>query len=144
MNNLGDLLRAKIQAQGTAMNQVEAYKQAIEVLMNQDINFREMGIALAKNCPELFLELVNVPPYLTKYRPVKVNLEKREKIQAIKELRTVTGLGLKEAKDIVDNLQREGVIRGWNVDDYSCGIPNALYGETEDIFRVIVDNWARL
>jgi hypothetical protein len=47
---------------------------------------------------------------------VLMSFDRNKKIYAIKALRAVTGWGLKEAKEVVDNIEREGpqTVRGFN------------------------------
>ena len=60
--------------------------------------------ALLKNAGIEFDEFENVPP------DVREALEQGETILAIRRLRAATGVGLKEAKDFVDEVRRRRVV----------------------------------
>jgi ribosomal protein L7/L12 len=60
--------------------------------------------ALLKNAGIEFDEFENVPP------DVREALEQGETILAIQRLRAATGVGLKEAKDFVDEVRRRRVV----------------------------------
>jgi len=85
---------------------MSAHAEAIEILMNGSPNFRDIGIALAKNCPELFVELHSKIQYVAPaWMTTVINFLKGNNIvSAVKETRNATGFGLKESKDICDNV----------------------------------------
>jgi hypothetical protein len=81
------------------------YKQAIDLLMNSDLDFRAMIVRLAKEDPETFINLTNKPKKSEEYLyRVVSEIKNGNKVSAIKILRENTGFMIKESKDIVDNL----------------------------------------
>jgi len=94
------------------MEQKEAYGMAIDVLLDGEVDYRRMCITLAKELPELFLDV-----YAASRKSETTNAHRdkilelmraSKKVEAIKLHRTVTGLGLKDAKDAVEAIEREG------------------------------------
>lgn len=85
------------------------YKKAINILMDGDVDFKKLGVALAQTNPKLFIQLVDDPnvfrPVEQWHRDVKHLTCAGRKVEAIKLIREKTGFGLKEAKDISDHLQ---------------------------------------
>jgi hypothetical protein len=97
------------------MNAQHIYQEAIDCLMAPTIDYRTIVIALAKRYPNVLIELANG----TKedwHVFVLEQLKKGEKVNAIKETRFRTGLGLKEAKDIVDYAMHIGHVHGLSYD----------------------------
>lgn len=95
------------------------YGDAIRILMAEDIDHRQFAIEVAVAAPGLFLKVAKSLPTKaaghkssryedaeqTKIDKYLTSLVKAgNKIEAIKACRTMTGLGLKEAKDYVDQL----------------------------------------
>lgn len=95
------------------------YGDAIRILMAEDIDHRQFAIEVAVAAPGLFLKVAKSLPTKaaghkssryedaeqTKIDKYLTSLVKAgNKIEAIKVYRTMTGLGLKEAKDYVDQL----------------------------------------
>ena len=95
------------------------YGDAIRVLMAEEIDHRQFAIEVAVAAPGLFLKVAKSLPAraadhkfsqvedteqtkINKYLTSLVSTGK--KVEAIKAYRTMTGLGLKEAKDYVDQL----------------------------------------
>jgi hypothetical protein len=96
-----------------------AYSTAITSLMDTNIDYRALAILLAKDEPSLFNKLINkingdssAGPKPVEMTDEEIHIRNilgytlaRENILAIKEIRVTWGLGLKESKDIADNLQ---------------------------------------
>lgn len=86
------------------------YAQAIQIIADNQFDARQVAIELAKINPELFIQLTNketreVPVEDNNsiiYRNVKQFIHDNMKVSAIQQLRTISGFGLKEAKDVVD------------------------------------------
>lgn len=79
-----------------------AYIRAIEIAASP-FDAKKIAIALAKHDPELFVKLYDSTTSVeTWQRDAITMLYRGEMVSAIKLLRTVTGMGLKEAKDIAD------------------------------------------
>jgi ribosomal protein L7/L12 len=86
------------------------YAQAIQIIADNQFDARHVAIELAKINPELFIQLANketreVPVEDNDsiiYRNVKQFIRDDMKVSAIQQLRTISGFGLKEAKDVVD------------------------------------------
>lgn len=87
-----------------------SYAQAIQIIADNQFDARHVAIELAKINPELFIQLANKE---TREVPVEdcTNLAycnirhficDDKKASAIQQLRTISGFGLKEAKDVVD------------------------------------------
>lgn len=97
----------------TPMNEKEAYQAVIDIIAQGDtLNERGIVLTLAKDDPIRFIEIYKKlnPSYVAEpakpewYRLAKGYMEAGQKIAAIKEVRTGTGMGLKEAKDYVEAL----------------------------------------
>lgn len=97
----------------------DEYGDAIRVLMAEEIDYRQFAIEVAVTAPGLFLKVAKSLPTKaaghkssryedaeqTKIDRYLTSLVKAgKKIEAIKVYRMMTGLGLKEAKDYVDQL----------------------------------------
>lgn len=81
------------------------YQLVIDIL-SAGYDAGKIATALAKKHPQLFIDLYKetcAPPEKWKQDIIGMNF-RGEKVPAIKALREKTGLGLKEAKDIVDML----------------------------------------
>lgn len=88
------------------------YAQAIQIIADNQFDARHVAIELAKINPELFIQLTNKemrevpvedctdPAYCN----IKHFIHDNMKVSAIQQLRTISGFGLKEAKDVVDYL----------------------------------------
>lgn len=100
---------------------MNTYAKAIEVLMNSDVDYREVVIKLAQTRPALFLAIVSPKP-ADRHAPPEgwvvetVNYLPDNKIMAIKTVRGNTGMGLKDAKDVVDQVEHKLGLRtaGWS------------------------------
>ena len=82
----------------------------IDALLDPNIDYKKIVIEFAKQHPEDFLTIYErkYPEIAPWHREVR-SYTRREggKIPAIKAMRVHTGLGLKEAKDIIDNVMGE-------------------------------------
>lgn len=86
----------------------ESYKQAIDILMAGTFDAKAVAVELAKNYPTIFVRLAasaSAPKEDAWMLSVRAKLVGGQKVEAIKEIRGETGLGLKEAKDMADNAQ---------------------------------------
>lgn len=83
------------------MNQ--EYRQVIALIMDEKIDYRRVVQRLAQDYPDILLKVMNEKEDWQ--REVVEEVYHRNKISAIKRLREATWLGLKEAKDIVENLE---------------------------------------
>lgn len=90
-------------------NTKQSYQQAIDLLMGDTVNFRQLGINLAKEHPALFIKMVqqDAGPAERWCTEAVGLLRSGHKVNAIKEIRQATGLGLKEAKDVADNVHQQ-------------------------------------
>ena len=85
---------------------MNAYKQAIDLLMSSKIDFQALGIELAKSHPALFVALAtskNSAPQW--HRDAIEHLRNEERVMAVKTIRDGSNLGLKEAVDVCNELQ---------------------------------------
>lgn len=87
----------------------QAYAEAIEIIANQNADFRKIAVNLAKTFPEAFLALhhgvVEQGAEQGKLdRDIYDLYAAGNKVAAIKLHRTETGIGLKESKDYCDAL----------------------------------------
>lgn len=122
-------------------NNTQYFQKAIDVLMNENIDYKKVCIALAQTNPKLFIKLVDDPnvfkPVEEWHREVKRHMIGVRKVEAIKLIREKTGFGLKEAKDISDLLQNHYAKQGLCVAyDYSYGEP-PLNSEQKDVLNLI-------
>lgn len=92
----------------------EAYAQVIDVLTCGDVDYKSVAIALAKACPEVFMEIVggkhtssiqNSTEYSKFNAEILHLMQSNQKVSAVKKCREVTGMGLKEAKDYVEDIE---------------------------------------
>lgn len=91
----------------------QAYAQAIDLLMNGNLDFRQICIDLAKENPKVFVEMADRKPPEDWCRHI-INLIRKPcsngiscKVECIKELRSATGLPLKESKEIIEQVMWE-------------------------------------
>lgn len=94
-------------------------QRLINYLVDNAVDYAAVGKTLAKLHPEMFLQLVEgeLEAEMTaqKYANVLRELRTGRIVSAIKELRNMTGLGLKEAKDVVDVLTGRALRAGMNI-----------------------------
>ena len=86
------------------------YKQAIDVIATGDIDYSQLGVALAKANPRLFLSLLPKPVVVTHDSWVVEAaryLNEGHYVDAIRSVRAGTLMGLKAAKDICDEVRSE-------------------------------------
>jgi len=95
-----------------------------------------VGAALAKGQPDLFMRLATQRSsrYLGAKKVVEL-ASTDQRVPAIKKIREVYGLGLKEAKDVHDNLQHHLFTLGVIANDYSTA--PALHGEQLAAFNFL-------
>lgn len=95
-------------------NNNASYKQAIDILMADKTDYKALAINLAKSYPSIFVRMAEsqTEPVETWHGVVNDRIRGGQKVEAIKEIRTNTGLGLKEAKDIADNVQNMLISNG--------------------------------
>lgn len=93
---------------------MEYYKQVIELLANGDLDWREISIQLAKEHPDLFVKYASIRVVPAWMRDVIAFVREEKYVDSIKLLRTQTRYGLKEAKDVIDNLRDRMGYQGWN------------------------------
>lgn len=96
------------------MGNEKAYKEVIDILMEGDYDAKAMIVELAKKHPMIFLKVYGkvsdtADPELA---AIKSYLKDGKKIQAIREYRAISGLGLKESKDFVDTLETRMITSG--------------------------------
>ena len=87
-----------------------------EMLYNHYFDESKLVVALASEYPDIFLRLTGKIVDSDIWSTVDPHIHAERKINAIKEYRTITGCGLKEAKDAVEarieHLEREAK-RDW-------------------------------
>jgi hypothetical protein len=117
------------------------YKKAIDILMSDNLNYKELIVRLAKDNPELFIDLVQInrAPVDHDIRSILGNLLSGNRIEAIKLTRTKFSLELKEAKDVINNLcdnlsQKTTLIRPYSTASYQSP---PLYDNLNDIHEEI-------
>jgi ribosomal protein L7/L12 len=76
------------------------------MLSGQSINADALVQQLAKNDPVLLCKLLELNVQSTRFDAMYDALRSSNKVEAIKQLRTTMGLGLKEATDVIDVLMR--------------------------------------
>lgn len=86
---------------------INPYQQAIGIIA-AGYDATKIAVALAQKHPQIFIELfreTNTPPPDKWMQDLIGMLYRKEVVTAIKYLRDKTGIGLKEAKDVCDNLR---------------------------------------
>jgi ribosomal protein L7/L12 len=92
-------------APATVIDRDTMFQRAIEI-MSVSFDAKKIAIALAKEHPEIFVKLYEATTIvLGWHREVITAIYQNNFVQAIKTIRENTGVGLKEAKDIADNLR---------------------------------------
>lgn len=118
-----------------ATGSTDVYKQAIEIAASP-FDARKIVIALAKAHPELFVQLhrqtTTVDPW---QREVVTAVYQTNMVGAIKLTREKTGLGLKEAKDVIDNLRVYMSQNGYMMSSTSSFPPSPLSATTEPVYK---------
>lgn len=110
----------------------KAYQQVIDILVADTIDYKNIAIQLAKFNPELFLRFHGKTTVKDWMREVIQYMKDGEKASAIKTLRANEGIGLREAKDICDNLQNYLSEAGYCQYYYN---PSTLYDRNKIIFE---------
>lgn len=121
------------------------YGRAIDLLMSGNVDYKAVAIALAKADPGKFIQLATTMPSPRDVKAVDIirHIMSRDKVKGIKALRDVYMLGLKEAKDICDNLQDALATRYPDkISPYSSGdcLANALYNDLLEIYEHVLSN----
>lgn len=96
------------------MNKEEAYQKCIEILSGEEYDPEQIAILLAKNHPQIFVDLVR--GFTNEYEREIINVYEdspanRQKITAIKFDRERTGRSLSDSKSFV-----EGILEKYNID----------------------------
>ncbi len=80
---------------------------SVAVILRLDI--QKLGRALSRldSRIDLLLKHAGIDPYKNLPREVVDAVQRGEKIQAIKHYREATGVGLREAKDVIEDFQRQ-------------------------------------
>lgn len=92
----------------------QAYRSAIDILMQGEVDFRQIAIELAKTDPDLFVRLAEQPRAEPWLKEIIGFVREQKYVESIRTLRTHTRFGLKEAKDVIDNLRERLGFQGWN------------------------------
>jgi hypothetical protein len=97
------------------------FNQLIDILAKDVFDARAMCLRLAKEFPEMFVTFATgtIEPENKEYMTVVKHIVDGAKVSAIKELRALSGTGLKEAKDVVDNIH--------NILIQNCILPSPEY-----------------
>ena len=114
------------------------YIEVIDLLMNGDIDFRLIALNLAKEQPDVFVRLASKkmpePWAVNAFRSLRSN----QKVDGIKIIRAATGLGLKEAKDVADNVCWEMGKRNDFEWPQLAPMPCELHEDTRKVFRQVM------
>lgn len=102
---------------------MEFYKKVIMLLTDGEVDYRTIALELAKEHPDLFVKYASAREVLEWEREVIALVRQEKYVESIRTLRNNAGYGLKEAKDIVDNLRERMGFRGWNGTGW---IPNRI------------------
>lgn len=119
------------------MQAVNSYIEAIELLVNSDVDYKKVCVSLAKQYPDIFVNLAKPAPVMPWAMTVVEHLENNRYVNAIKQVRESNSLGLKEAKDIVDNLRNLMVSRGYPV-QVATYAPPILDAEELRVYQYLV------
>jgi hypothetical protein len=82
---------------------MDLYKRVIEILMNEEIDYKRVVVELAKCEPEVFLRVVDRAPVPWMEKAVE-DIKNGMLIEAIKDARNQADLPLKEAKDLMEKV----------------------------------------
>lgn len=82
---------------------MDLYKRVIEILMNEEIDYKRVVVELAKREPEVFLRVVDCAPVPWMEKAVE-SIKNGMLIEAIKDARNEADLPLKEAKDLIEKV----------------------------------------
>jgi hypothetical protein len=120
---------------------MSAYKEVIDILMSPgEFDYKRIAINLAKEHPEIFLQMVqrSAPPVPGWHQEIISLLKTERKVDAIKLLRVETGFGLKEAKDVCDNLgwdlYRKGMMQ-YHPSSMPCELDDRLEDMRQELYR---------
>lgn len=134
--NAKKLIAAKPAARQTTA--VPIHERIIDVFA-AGYDAQKICLMLAKRHPDIFLSMhrETAAPVEAWHREVIQQNYAGNKVHAIKVLRERTGLGLKEAKDVVDNLTTAMSKLGYMVSPF--GTPGELSSTTRPIYDALVD-----
>ena len=114
----------------------QMYARAIEITTSSQFDPRKIAIALAQVDPGLFIKLFETTTVVPSWQREVVALTYGSQIvSAIKLIRERTGLGLKEAKDVADNLRLHMSKNGYMIDPARIMMPSPLNPTTEPVFK---------
>jgi hypothetical protein len=88
----------------------------IDALLDSKLDHKAVVLKLAKEFPETFLEVIRsqqTPDAWSWGRGIVQSIRDQKLVEAVKALRTEKDLGLKEALDIVVNVQYSMFGQGW-------------------------------
>jgi ribosomal protein L7/L12 len=80
------------------------YAEAMEIITDNNLDWRAVVIEIAKKNPSLIVKATDKQNN-SLVSEVRLLLRANRKINAIKRWRQATGLGLKEAKEVVENIK---------------------------------------
>jgi ribosomal protein L7/L12 len=87
------------------------FAKIVDALTTGAIDYKAIALAILKSNPDVFAEALEaaiaVAPALPYERNIIDYIRGENMVGAIKELRTASGLGLKEAKDVIDSLRTQ-------------------------------------
>ena len=125
------------------MTIAQSYQQAIATLMKRDyeLDYRALVVKLAQVNPDLFNQLHAelesdvkkaatsfTDPEAVTLRTIYRHLETGAKVDAIKAMRVISGMGLKEAKDTIDNAMEQLAAEFDSRISYPNCTPDRVYG----------------
>lgn len=99
---------------------INYYMRAIDIIMEGDYDAKAVIRELVKRDPKMFCSIIDERPLAVEqwHRNVKKFMIDGSVVEAIKLLRQETKLGLREAKDIVDNVQNRLYAIGYSSVSY--------------------------
>jgi ribosomal protein L7/L12 len=116
-----------------------AYQQIIKLFAEGQVDFKAVATRLAQQEPEMFLCMVDAEANEPWMREAMAHMRENHKVECIKVIRTRTGLGLKEAKEIADHLQnfvsreRGSIVRAY-------GDATELHGKDALLYTQLIRN----
>ena len=90
------------------------FSALIDLLMSGTLDYKKIVTDLIKTQPEVFLQLIDRRSNVEGWRAEIIDfMRDGKKVDAIRSLRQLMGYGLKDAKDVIDNLQDYMHVNGW-------------------------------
>lgn len=80
------------------------YSDAIEIIVSDRSDWKDMIIHIAKKHPKLVVEAAGKYDWKKEAKRIYLSGDTGSKVEAIKYCRSMTGMGLKEAKEAVEAL----------------------------------------